>query len=496
MRRDLTDRLPEVPGLVEACDDERLFGVELTARQRALLAELEAGGLLHVWALGRRSGKTLLSTLVALWFCTLRPDLARFTRRRERRYAVTVATNARQARINVRQAREVIENSPFLSKLVDSVTDDEITFKLTTSLAAFPCTSRGGRGWPVMFVAMDEAAHFVDGDGNQAAEPVFRALAPSVAQFGDQARLVVASSPYGVDGWFADLFGTVEKGDLESACCAQAGTLAMRPDLATAALELERARDPEAFRAEYEAEFVAAGGAFMDAGRVAEAVGRSGELAAGSVSDPVAAVDLAFTSDSSALCIVGRDKADGRRLRLVLARSWSPQPGRPLSFSGVLDEIADVCLAHGVRRVLTDQFNAASAREHLERRGLQALVVTTTASSKSAAFADLKARLYEGRLELYDHEGLLAELRRVETATTPGQATIRIRRLGASHGDLATALALACSRLREPPKRARTFVARGRIPGPEDRFGVGPLAGWHADRGMGELAGILRRADG
>ena len=458
-------------GLVDACDDERLFGVELTPRQRELLATVEAGQLLHVWALGRRSGKTLQAGLVALWTCLLRPELRTHVRRRERIYSVAVATNLRQARIFVEQARSVVEASPLLAPLVESASDDEIIFRNGTVLAAFPCTSRGGRGWPLACLLLDEAAHMLDTEGNQAAEPVYRSLAPSVAQFGTDARVIVASSPFGTDGFFADLYATVEKGDLPDALCVQAGTMAMRPGFATAALELERRRDPDGYRAEYEAQFVAAGGAYLDAARMQEAVSRRGELPASQVVSPVAAVDLAFVGDSSALVIVGRDHDDGERLRLVLARSWTPQPGKPLSFGATLDEIADACLAHGVRAVYLDQFNAASAREHLQRRGLHPSVVTTTAVSKSAMFADLKQRLYEGALDLYEHPELLAELRRIETVTTPGAASVRIRRLGSSHGDLATALALACSRLRGTGRRATISIA-GTVPARGGRRGV------------------------
>ena len=41
-----------IPTLLEACDDERFFGVALTPEQRAILAAIETGGLLHVLALG------------------------------------------------------------------------------------------------------------------------------------------------------------------------------------------------------------------------------------------------------------------------------------------------------------------------------------------------------------------------------------------------------------------------------------------------------------
>jgi hypothetical protein len=419
----------------------------LTRVQRQLLEEVEAGGLLHVWALGRRSGKTLLASLVALWTCLLQPDLAECVRRRERIYAVAVATSLRQARIFVEQARSIVEASALLAPLVEDVSDEEIRFGNHTMLAAFPCTSRGARGWPIACLLLDEAAHMLDTEGNAAAGLVYRSLAPSVAQFGNKARVIVASSPFGVDGFFADLFQTIEKGDLEGSVCAQHSTLDVRPDFANAALELERRRDPEAFRAEYGAEFIAAGAAFLDAGRIAAAVTSASELQPGSVVDPVAAIDLGFIQDSTALTIVGRDPANRERLRLALARAWTPKLG-PLGFGPTLDEIAALCHLYGVTRLYTDQHSATAAVEYLTRCGIRATVVTTTPTSKSEMFASLKTRIYGTVLDLYDMPELLAELRRIETVTTPGAATIRIRRLGTSHGDIATALALAVSRFK------------------------------------------------
>jgi len=451
-------------GLVEACDDERLFGVDLTPRQRELLAAVEAGDLLHVWALGRRSGKTLLSTLVALWTLLLRPELREHLRRRERLYAVAVATNLRQARIFVEQARSIVEASPLLAPLVESASDDELAFRGRSVLAAFPCTARGGRGWPIAALLLDEAAHMLDTDGNQAAAPIFRSLAPSVAQFGDAARIIVASSPFGVDGFFAETFESVRAGELPAATCAQAGTLEVRPQFATAALDLERRRDPAGFASEYGAEFVPAGGSFMDAVLVRAAVGRKRELSPGEVVDPQAGLDLGLVVDSSGLVIVGRDRKDPNRLREVLSRSWTPSPGKPLSLSETLAEVAALCRAHGVRQLYLDQFNAQGAREELGRHGLYASIVPTTPSSKSEMFADLRTRIYDGSIELRDDPELVAEFSLLETVTTPGKATVRSRRVSGSHGDLVTALALVASKLR-PIQGAgmRVAVARGRI---------------------------------
>ena len=189
------------PSIVQACDDPELFGFELYPRQRELLAALEAGPRIAVWALGRRSGKTTLAALAALHSCLFCPDLDALVRRGERRYSVGVATNQSQARLLVQAARSIVEGSPLLAALVCTDNEDSIGFELPsgarTELRAFACNSRGARGWPISFLVMDEAAHFLsEADGWQAADRVFAALIPATAQFGNAARIVV-SSPRG-----------------------------------------------------------------------------------------------------------------------------------------------------------------------------------------------------------------------------------------------------------------------------------------------------------
>jgi hypothetical protein len=116
---------------------------------------------MHVWALGRRSAKSTSAALIALWCCLLRPELLERLRPGERGYAVGVATNLRQARLLIRQALSIVERSPLLAELVESATEDEITFANGTGFAAFPCSSRGGRGWPVFAFELDEAGHLL-----------------------------------------------------------------------------------------------------------------------------------------------------------------------------------------------------------------------------------------------------------------------------------------------------------------------------------------------
>lgn len=442
--------LPSV-GLLEACDDRRLLGFGLWPKQRELLEAVEAGPRLHVWALGRRSAKTTTAAIVGVWDCLLRPELGELVRPRERRHSVAVATSLRQARLFVRAALSIVEGSPLLARFVQSSSDDEILFANGTALSAFPCTARGVRGWPLSSLLLDEAAHFVsETEGPAVADRVFNALAPSTAQFGDAARIIVASTPWGRDGLFAELYARASSGELDDAVAQQASSAESNPTLDPVFLVREQARDPEGFRSEYLAEFVGGGAAFLDPGRIEAAVADRDELPPEAASQWVAGLDPAFSSDPFGLAIVGRSRQAPERLLLGVARRWRPPPvarERSLEESRaiedqVLDEVADVCLRYGARAV-TDQYRAAGVVEYLRRRGVPVELRSMTASSKTEAFTALRARLYLEALELYAEPVLLGELRRLRSRFAAGRSSVVVPRVGGSHGDVAQALALA-----------------------------------------------------
>jgi hypothetical protein len=438
------------PTIVQACDDPELFAFELWPRQRELLEALEAGRRIHVWALGRRSGKTTLAALAALHSCLFRPDLDAMVRRGETRYAVGVATNQSQARLLVQSARSIVERSPLLAALVRTDNEDELSFGLPsgarTALRAFPCNSRGGRGWPISSLLMDEAAHFLsEADGWQAAERVFAALVPATAQFGESARIVVASTPWGDAGFFADLYHQAAAGELPDAAAHHAPTADVNPTVGASFLDAEQRRDPDSFRSEYLALFEGSGAAYLDFDRFD--VADRGELAPEDGSHWIVGLDPAFSSDPFGCAVVGRSPEDPRRIRLAMVRAWKPRKAdsfeaRRAVEDELLSEVIGVCQRYGAMAV-TDQYASRAVVDRLMRAGVPVRVNAMTATSKTAAFAELRARLYDGTLELYDEQGLLAELRRLRSKFTAGSSTVVNPRVGGSHGDMAQAAAIA-----------------------------------------------------
>jgi phage terminase large subunit-like protein len=460
-------------GLLEAADSRRLLAFALWALQRRLLAAVEAGPRIHVWALGRRSGKTTLAALVCLWDALLRPELDAMVRPGETRYAVAVATNIAQARLLIAAARSVVEASPGLAPLVAAATEDELRFELPsgakTAIRAFPCSSRGGRGWPISTLVMDEAAHFIsETDGYQTADRVFEALVPATAQFGAEARVILASTPYGTEGLFARLYRQAESGELADARAHHASTAEVNPTVSAEFLATEEARDPDAFRQEYAAEFTGSGDAYLDFERFELAP--RGELPVDACPKWVAGLDPAFSNDPFGVAIVGRSRENPRRLVLGAVKAWRPPRRKAGSFEEkaaiqeeVMAGISEFLADYGVRVASTDQYAARPVLDRLSRDGIAARQLTMNATTKTAIFAELRARLYGGELEVYEHPDLIAELRRLRTKFTAGQAAVINPRVGGSHGDLAQALAMAVYALRGSGSGSRRKARRGGI---------------------------------
>lgn len=454
------------PTIIEAIEDKKLLGHGLTLwRLQATILIAIATHRLSVLALGRRSGKSLMAAAWAVYDALFR-DLTGYLRPGEHRYILCVAASREQAGIVLRFARDLIADSPLLAGCIVAEAADSITVRqpgtgALVTIRTGPCSARTGRGPAYSTVVLDEEAHWItDTEGPAVAERVYRSLVPATAQFGDEGRVIVISTPYGRGNHFAKLY---ERAEADPAAYAfQAATWEINETIPRAFLDAEREGDPEAFSTEYGAEFNEGGGAFIPYNDIQSAVGRPGELPPGlDLISPVAGLDPAFGNNPFALAIAGRDPNNRNRLRLALVRSWRPRKGSELDVDDVLDEIAAICRRYGVGKVWTDQYASAPVRQGLNRRGVAARELTMTATSKTAIYNTLKAKLAASDLELYEHPDLIAELARIEVRYTAGSAGVRIPRRGGSHGDLAQALAMAVHALRAPGGRRAGRIRSG-----------------------------------
>jgi hypothetical protein len=457
-----------VTGLLEALDDRSLLGATFRPfpRQREMLAAFERHERIVI-ACGRRSGKSSMLAAAGLHNVTMRPDLDAKMRQGERRYSVIVATRLPQARLVLDMARAMVRASPMLSGLVERDTENAIEFRLPggarSAFAAFPCGSRGGRGWPISFLGLDELAHFIDSEGNSAAESIWQALAPSVAQFGHLGRIVASSTPAGAGGLFAELFQRAQSGEDRRTAAFQFPSDKVNTLLSGAWLAAERERDPDLYESEFEARFVGGVGAFFDTDRVT--CGDFREIAPDAGTGWVMGVDVALQRDPFAVVVVGRDATDRRRLLVGHVDAW--WPGGAKSFEDaervredLFGRAVAVAKRYGARAVV-DQYAHERVKAAFREAGL---VVSDrgawTAASKWERFGHLRSLLYTGELTLPDDPDLLAELRQVRVAHAGAGSKIVTPRSPRGHCDRVHALAAAAYELRRPTA-VRKWKQRG-----------------------------------
>jgi hypothetical protein len=434
-------------------DAQLLGGFTPHPRQRELLDAIENAPLV-VACCGRRFGKTKAAAVAALHNLLLVPELDMMVAPREKRYAVSVGNNSAQARLFVEHAAAVVRSSPTLSRELVSETADALEFRGGRVLAGFPCTSRGGRGWPISFLALDEFAHHYDIEegGPQTAQRVWAAMTPSVAQFAELGRIVVLSTPLASDGTFAELYAKAASGELPRAKAFHAPTSDNPLIDADYLAAQEAALGTDDFRREFGAEFIAGGAAFIEGSRIRAVVADWREALPADGKDWVLAFDAAFASDPAAVAAVGRSPHDRSHLICGYVRRWLPPRSRrrirrsreedTRVIETVIADVAAIADAYRAR-VICDQHLPGVVVNEIARHGIHATVRPWTAESRTQAAQAVRARIYTQRIELPDDPQLVAELSRLRTKYRAGSATVEIPKVGDSHCDMAVALMAA-----------------------------------------------------
>lgn len=446
---------------------EHGLSVALHPGQRGLVEGMEATPS-AVIAAGRRGGKTRTAAAVALADLLYRPDLDALVQPGETRYAVCVAVNLEQSRRLVEAARLIVRGSRAARRALASETADELAFTLPdgarVALRSFPCSSRGGRGYPVSTLVLDEAAHFVSSeDGDATAERVFGALRPASAQFGQLARCLLISSPMGTDGFFARQWKRASEGALPGWGAYQLASREMNPTLSDEFLAVLEQESPETFGSEYLALFESGGHGFFDLERV-QIDAALGEASPSEGTGWIAGLDPGYAQDGFGLAIVGR--ADGR-LILGPVRAILPAKSRGKSWEvkrsaqdAVTRQVVAVCKEYGAL-AYTDQHESGAVVTRARELGLKATVWGMTRERKHQAFKELRDRLYTGGLVLPDNAALLDELRRVKLKLGQGGPQIILPRSSRGHCDQVQALALAV--VKHERGEGRILVPQGRV---------------------------------
>jgi hypothetical protein len=427
------------------------LNLTLTPLQEQAVGEFENGHQQCVIRAGRRSGKSLLADVIALFDALVRDHLREKMLSGEHRVTAIIAPRIDQAQVHILNLAARLAASKRLAKMVAQQTADELIFRNGSVIRAFPCSARGIRGGAWSACILDEFGHFLTSDeGNAAGDRVLEAALPSLAQFGDEGWLWCISTPLWKQGAFWKLCQRAESGQYPYIYGLHAPTKEMNPHIPAEWLEQRRLEDPDLYRREFDAEFVDGTAAFLSSVDVLACQRHEGVLAPRDGIQYAGAIDPAFSRDNFALGIAHRQSD-----MLVLDGVWV---WHREGFEGTLDQVVKVAERYRVRQLRTDQFSAQAVIEGLARRNMACEAIPWDQNRKWEAYARLKALLTTRGLELPKDEQLAGELMQLEARQTPAGA-VRISAAGGGKDDRASVLAALVDHLEGPRATAEALLA-------------------------------------
>ena len=346
-----------------------------------------------VLCLGARSGKSFLSSIIALYEAICRSHKwRRHLMEDEVGYAMIIATKKEQAvDIIQRNATRLLQNAPKLRHYIDR--DPLVsTLRLTNGMriTSLPCTSRSGRGFPIFCLIMDEIGHFYT-EGARADKDILGALSPRLAQFPGAKRGYI-STPSAKQGLFWELFDEGFK--IERRTTFKAESIFMNPKLDIELLKREQQRDPENYAREFLAEFAEKVAAYFPYEKLQTCFVLVGDMAVREGVQYHAAIDQSGLAgrDRFSFGIAHRDQ--GRQVVLDAIRSWDT-----CDINDVLPEIVALMRRYRLARLLADQYAAGWVRNAFAEHGIE----VELAPRLPQVYANTKGLVIAGNLQLPDN---------------------------------------------------------------------------------------------
>jgi len=289
------------------------------------------------------------------------------------------------------------------------------------------------QGHATKAILFDEFAHFQTTSGKSSGDELYKAMTPSMRQFGDEGRVVLLSDPRGKQGMYWRLFEMSQKrrenldgsqGFVHERILAiQLPTWRMNPnaEFSKEALEREeRPQDPTSFLSRYGARFIGSEGLkLFDDKKIDEAVDATMR------EPPRGALNCSYylhldpgTKSHRYTLVMGHpatyanDSGETKkRIFVDLVRSWEPSEGSPVSIRKVEQCIKNLCKLFRVSQVSFDAFQSEQTIQNLQMCGIRAVETPYRSHYTNEIYGTLKNLLKEGDIVLPPHEQLVGELK-------------------------------------------------------------------------------------
>ena len=405
-------------------DDQLQLFKDITWREAAPTAQVSELWLL----LGRRSGKSIIAALIALYFGCVRQYT---TAAGELLTIAVIASDRKQGRIIKSYISGLAKSAPALAALVANETADSVTFKSGVRVEIVTASHRVSRGYSYACVICDELAFWRSEDSADPDREILTAVRPSMATV-TGSMLIVLSSVYARRGetWraYRDHYGH----DHDPALVINAATPIMNPTISAEIIAEARRRDPVAAAAEWGAEFRTDVESFVDPDTVDRATvsGRSVLLPVDGVSY-VGCLDAAGGSGRDSMTVAVAHVEQGVA-RLDVVREWRP----PFSPEQVTAEAAAVITPY-TTVVYADRYAGDWPVVAFAKHGVS---VGRCDRTKSELYLELLPLLNSHTVELLDAERLRQQLSGLERRTSRGGKDVVDHVVG-GHDDVVNAAA-------------------------------------------------------
>lgn len=446
-----------------------------------------------VLSVGRRSGKTLLTSCIVAYesyklILLGNPQAYYGTAQSNVIQLISVATDRDQAGLLYQEASGHFQKCDFFRSYTANSTQSFATFQTPFDLDRYgsykdnpkarysvkvtfrSCVAKGLRGGNNVLVALDEVAHFGD-RGQASADEVYQAVEPSTRTFSpkdpknrsrpigkNEGRIILISSPLGKQGLFYKSyrlgFGNHEAAD--NMLCIQAPTWEVNPTVPAETFVGSYLKDPAVFFTEFGAEFTDRTRGWLESPSDLFAC-VDPNLRPRMRGNPRAphflGLDVALVGDWCALA-VGHNDPEGR----VVLDYWDRiQAGEGLyadlerlEFESVADWVHELSKKFYFADGIFDQWAGIPMEQALTKRGLSQLkCLAHTAVLTSQMYHNFKNLMYDKKLILFDwpipegqeHSNLITELTELQ-AETVSKYIIKVEapNLEGKHDDLSDAL--------------------------------------------------------
>jgi hypothetical protein len=408
---------------------------------------------------GRRSGKTLLSAVIAI-YCAISNNWKPYLKKTP--FAtVLIMSHSREFSDEVLEViRSLIQASDILSRVVNKdKKNTNSTMNLKTpwilqdgtiqysrvQIKVSAASSKTTRGVAACAVLCDEIAFWnLSEDMKETDSKIMKAIRPAMKQFGELAMLIKLSSPGIKQGILHQEYRQKQEGVLPSTYAVfKAPSWVMTPSDILPEKELveEQRLDPDGFDNEYRGNFSDSMSNFILPERIDMSIVK-GVLFQPPEETGVKyfpAIDAAYKGDTFTFSLCAYVNG---RMKQFISMGWKGTKASPVSAFEVAEYIKNVCKQYRCDEVAADQFSFQPLKEIFEKYGMTLVECNFTPAFKKKIYFNLKKLIHSQQADLLDNETQTRELKElvVEQSAT---GNIRIGHPNGGSDDYADSLAIS-----------------------------------------------------